>query len=66
MDVENCYKLSCSPRSPIHDLNAIGISGVLAAFRGRALTDEERSAIKEELDDALTEFRDGIKIVDGC
>lgn len=38
--------------------------GILSGERGRTLTDEERRAIKEELDEAWTEYRDGIPIDD--
>lgn len=33
--------------------------GILAALLGRSLSEEERNAIKEELDDGFLEYRDG-------
>lgn len=36
--------------------------GILAAQLGRSLSDDERQAIKDELDDAFKEYRDGIEL----
>lgn len=36
--------------------------GILAALKGEALTDRERQAIREELDEAFEEYRDGIDL----
>lgn len=38
--------------------------GVVAASEGRTLTKEERNAVKEELDDAFYDLRDGIELKD--
>ena len=38
--------------------------GILAAQEKRALSDEEREAIQEELDHAFEEFREGIDLTD--
>lgn len=42
--------------------NELVARGILAAEEGRALEDEERDAIKAELDAAFAEFRDGIDL----
>lgn len=42
--------------------NELLARGVLAAQQGRALSASEREAIKQELDDAFGEYRDGIEI----
>lgn len=36
--------------------------GFLAAFKGRELSQEERSAIQDELDEAFADYRDGINL----
>jgi exonuclease VII small subunit len=42
--------------------NELLARGVLAAEECRELAEEERAAIKAELDDALAEYRDGIEL----
>jgi hypothetical protein len=42
--------------------NEILARGILAAEEGRELSDGERAAIKQELDDAFAEYRDGIDL----
>ncbi|MFB6307843.1 MAG: hypothetical protein ABEH35_00795 [Haloarculaceae archaeon] len=42
--------------------NELLARAVLAAEEGRELTEEERTAIKRELDDAFEEYRDGIEL----
>jgi hypothetical protein len=42
--------------------NELVARGILAAQEGRELTDEEREAIKGELDSAFEEYRDGIQL----
>jgi hypothetical protein len=42
--------------------NELVARGILAAQEGRELTDEEREAIKGELDHAFEEYRDGIEL----
>jgi len=42
--------------------NELLARGLLAAEQGRELTAEERDAIKEELDEAFEEYRDGIDL----
>lgn len=39
--------------------------GEAAGAKGRSLTDEEREAIKAELDDAFGEYRDGVELPAG-
>jgi hypothetical protein len=42
--------------------NELLARGVLAAEEGRELTEDERAAIRTELDDAFEEYRDGIDL----
>ena len=44
--------------------NELVARGVLAAQERRPLSDEEREAIKRELDDAFEEYRDGLDLED--
>jgi hypothetical protein len=44
--------------------NELLARGVLAAQKGRELTEEERSAIQAELDDAFETYRDGLDLDD--
>lgn len=44
--------------------NELVARGILAAQESRELTDEERAAIKGELDEAFAEYRDGIELDD--
>jgi hypothetical protein len=42
--------------------NELVARGILAAQEGRPLSEEERDAIKQELDEAFAEYRDGIEL----
>ena len=44
--------------------NELIARGILAAQENRALSEEERTAIKRELDEAFEEYRDGIELED--
>ena len=46
--------------------NELIARGILAAQEGRELSEAERKAIKQELDHAFHEYRDGIDLGDGA
>ena len=43
----------------------IGARGIIAGLQGEPCSDEQRAAIREEMDAAFVEYRDGIDLGDG-